>query len=527
MKASTNLGLALVTVAALAGVAGAQTSIRRLTPIPPHRGAIVNGLLQSSPSERSSSPWKPLKNQPTFLADGACNPLLLTDGTVMVQDCGFQDWWRLTPDDKGSYINGTWTQLASLPSDYSPLYHSSAVLRDGRVIIEGGEYNFLKPKWTNLGAIYDPLANTWTPVDPPSGWTTIGDAQSVVLPNGTYMQANCCSKQAALLDEKTLTWTPTGSGKFDINDEEGWNLLPTRDVLTVDAYFGSYDPTGKNSELYNPKSGEWHSAGSTIVQLWDSAADCGGHASFELGPAVLRPNGTVFYTGANSCGAGHTAIYNSYKGTWTAGPDFPDALDIADGPASILPDGHVLVMTSPGIFQTGAVFFEFDGHDLDQVPGPPNAPGDSSYYGNMLVLPTGQVLFTDFSDDIEIYTAAGKYHPDWAPRIDEWPTFVKSGETYRISGRQFNGVSTGASYGDDAQANTNYPLVRVKNLFTGHVAYWRTHDHSTMAVATRHEYVWTHFDVPENVEPGIGLLEVVANGIPSQPRIVFISSRNH
>ena len=114
---------------------------------------------------------------------------------------------------------------------------------------------------------------------------------------------------------------------------------------------GQYNPTGMNSEIYIPASGKWRSAGSTVVQLWDSAADCGGEKVSplsEVGPAVLRPDGTVFYTGANSCGAGHTAIYNSNTGTWTAGPDFPDSLDIADGPATLLPNGNVLVDTSPG-----------------------------------------------------------------------------------------------------------------------------------------------------------------------------------
>ena len=82
---------------------------------------------------------------------------------------------------------------------------------DGRVIIEGGEYNFLQPVWTNLGAIYDPLSDTWTSVNPPAGWSTIGDAQGVVLFDGTFMQANCCTTQAALLNLNTLTWTPTGS----------------------------------------------------------------------------------------------------------------------------------------------------------------------------------------------------------------------------------------------------------------------------------------------------------------------------
>jgi hypothetical protein len=33
----------------------------------------------------------------------------------MVQQIEGSAWWRLTPDNNGNYINGTWTQLASLP----------------------------------------------------------------------------------------------------------------------------------------------------------------------------------------------------------------------------------------------------------------------------------------------------------------------------------------------------------------------------------------------------------------------------
>ncbi|PYX02251.1 MAG: hypothetical protein DMG85_21865 [Acidobacteria bacterium] len=70
------------------------------------------------------------------------------------------------------------------------------------------------------------MADTWTSVNPPAGWNNIGDAQTVVLNNGTFMLANAVTAQAALLNASTLTWTATGSGKFDINDEEGWTLLP-------------------------------------------------------------------------------------------------------------------------------------------------------------------------------------------------------------------------------------------------------------------------------------------------------------
>ena len=41
----------------------------------------------------------------------------------------------------GSYQNGVWLLLPLPPAGYNPLYFASAVLPDGRVIIEGGEYN--------------------------------------------------------------------------------------------------------------------------------------------------------------------------------------------------------------------------------------------------------------------------------------------------------------------------------------------------------------------------------------------------
>jgi hypothetical protein len=471
----------------------------------------ATGMLLAVVSVASAQSWQPLAHQPSFTAGHA---LLLTDGTVMVHhedpNDGFTEWWKLTPDINGSYVNGTWSQLASLASNYGPLFFASAVLPDGRVIIEGGEQNFAQYVWTNQGAIYNPLTNTWTTMTPPSGWTSIGDAQSTVLANGTFMLANCCTRQQALLNVSTLTWTPTGSGKFDENDEEGWTLLPGGKVLTVDAYTDIGDPSGTNSEIYDPNTGSWTSAGSTIVQLWDS------HGSYEVGPAMLRPDGTVFATGANGAGAGHTSIYNTSTGGWTPGPDFPGNLDVADGPAALLPDGNVLVSASPGIYRNGTVFFEWDGSNLNPVPATPNSPHNSSWYGRMLVLPTGQVLYTDGSNDVEIYTAAGTPNPNWAPSavLSISSPILSRGSTIMLSGQKFNGYSQAASYGDDAQEATNYPIVRLTNVSTGHVFYCRTHDHSTMAVAYPGP-AYTHVDIPTNMETGQTYLEVVANGIAS------------
>jgi hypothetical protein len=188
----------------------------------------------------------------------------------------------------------------------------------------GGEYNFFNAVWTTLGAIYNPKTNLWKSLRHPAGWTTVGDAQSAILADGTYLQANCCTTEAALLDRTTLTWTPVGTGKADINDEEGWSLLPNGQILTVDAF------TGTNSELFNPATGVWSSAGSTIASLVDPK-------SAEIGPSVLRPDGTVFAVGAT----GHNAIYDTATGIWSAGPDFPKVggkfLDVAEGRRRFFP----------------------------------------------------------------------------------------------------------------------------------------------------------------------------------------------
>lgn len=479
----------------------------------------------------SAQSWQALSNQPSF---DVGTVLLLTDGTILAHsepNCltctstDYSSWYKLTPDINGSYVNGTWTQVASFPSGYAPLYFGDAVLPDGRVLAEGGEYNCATGScngvWTNLGAIYDPLKNKWTAVNPPSGWTTIGDAQTVVLPNGTLMQANCCTKQQALFNAANLTWTPTGAGKFDINDEEGWNLLPNGKVLTVDAYVFQYDANGTNSELYNPATGSWTSAGSTIQQLWSS---CGGAnaASYELGPAVLRPDGTVFATGANTCGSGHTSIFDYRTGTWTAGPDFPPPYNVSDGPAALEPNGNVIVFASPSEFYPPAgQFFEWNGVSLSLLTTPASADQDASYVGHLLVLPTGQIMYTDFTTTVQVLTPAGQYNPSWAPTITNAPPGVSRGKTYTVSGTQFNGMSQAGAYGDDFQAATNYPLVRLVNISTGHVFYCRTHNPSTMAVQTGSTKVSTKFDVPARAETGLSQLFVVANGIPSSP--VYLS----
>ena len=473
--------------------------------------------------------------------------LLLTDGRILVHsepNCSgctgdYATWYTLTPDNTGNYINGTWTKVATLPSGYSPLFFGSAVLRDGKVVIQGGEYNCPSSRcsgvWQSLGAIYDPVANTWTSTLPPTR-SNIGDAESVVLPDGTWMLAECCAVAFGnstfpvyyYFNEGTLSFTQMSSstdGKNDDFDEEGWNLLPNNQVLTVDAYTSNTVVTGTNSETYNSATNTWSTAGSTINQLWDSNCKRGG-GSFEVGPAMLRPDGTVFATGSSDCSAGHTGVYNSLTGTWTAGPDFPNKDAANDAPAALEINGNVIVESNPfsGTFSTPSTFYEWDGTNLNTFPNPPNATKTASYQGHLLVLPNGQIMYTDYSTDVEFLTSAGTFDPSWQPTITSVASTLTPGSTYTISGTQFNGLSQASAYGDDLQNATNYPLVRIVNNATGHVFYCKTHDHSTMGVATGSTLVSTSFDVPASIETGASQLFVVANGIASAASAVTVGS---
>jgi hypothetical protein len=452
-----------------------------------------------------------LKHQPP---DGAGVPFLLTDGTVLVQGNIGNDWWKLTPDITGSYVNGTWTQMASLAPGYEPYAMASQVLADGRVLIEGGEYNFGQFSFTNLGAVYDPAQNTWTPLTPPPGWDYIGDSPSVILPNGHFLIGRKFDMQMADLNPVTMQWTAVGSsGKSDWNAEEGWTLMPDGTILTVDVL------NNPNSERYIPSLQEWVSDGSTIANLQGppevGCIQYGGGEYCppgETGQTILRPDGTVFATGATHQGAsaGHTSVYHhgaspTDPGTWVPGPDFPNHDDSNDNFAVLLVNGKVLVEGS------SSRLYEWDGTNL--------TPTLYSNGGSLIVLPTGEVLV----GGSEVYKATGSYVQPWAPVILSYPSVATRGQSYIVSGKLFNGWSQAAAFGDEFETATNYPLVRITNTATGHVFYAKTHNHSYMGVQTGNVPTYTHFDAPANMETGAGQLVVVTNGIPSLPYNITVN----
>ena len=318
--------------------------------------------------------------------DGVIYGFLLTDGSLLFQGGLLQDFYRFKPDSKGSYVNGTLFPAAALPPNYIPYATSGGVLPDGRVLLIGGEYSLLSNNtltfsFTNQMAIYDPNADTWTMIAPPfntaGDWDFIGDSPWALLPNGHLLLGSKFTKAMAELDPKTLTWTNVSSfAKDDVFAEEGLTLLPDRTVLTVN--MTDYPFAQRFIPNADPSLTRWANAGKTPVKL--PATDTNSaqniiydngmrvyHPPGEIGPAILRPDGTVFNSGAACTIKGpatdpdacviyqpiaHTAVYDTKTGTWTAGPDLPSHGSLGgegagDTWSSLLPNGNVLVQTNP------------------------------------------------------------------------------------------------------------------------------------------------------------------------------------
>jgi hypothetical protein len=481
-----------------------------------------------APKKSKSGKWTDVGDLPSFTEYGPWEPQLLTDGTVLVLDAGTLQWYKLSPDSKGKYTDGTWSAIATMPPGDCPLYFATQILPDGRLIENGGEYNPCGSGESTAGALYDPVANSWTSVPPPGGWFEIGDADSIILPNGTYMLAECCTNYQVLasISGTTVSWKMQSG--YGSNSEEGWTALPGGDVMTVDVWnIGSnYD----DYEIYDPSTESWSLAGETADLLTNSYK--------ELGGAPLTPSygskGTIIQFSANSS-TGVNDIYDVAKGTWTSGPvmEYENTIyDCADAPAATLPDGNVLVQASPGVYDAPSHFWEFNVSKkgvvtATQVNDPTEAPNDPSYFGNLLLLPTGQVLWDDSQDatpEVSVYTPKGKADKKWRPVVSSVSTTLTVGSTGNaISGKNFNGWDLGGVYGDDAQAATNFPIVRITNTSTGDVCFGRSYDFSTMGVWTTGTTNAT-FDIPSSCETGASSLQVIVNGIASKGVAVTLDS---
>jgi hypothetical protein len=144
-----------------------------------------------------------------------------------------------------------------------------------------------------------------------------------------------------------------------------------------------------------------------------------------------------------------------------------------------------------------------------------------------MILPTGQIMFTStnpaFSNLVSIYTPAPGLGSRFAkPIVTSSGNFLRSpSKNNVIYGYRLNGITQNNAYGDDNQADTDYPLVILVNVGTGNIYFNPTHDESTHSISAIKPML-TYFDIPATVPSGLYELYVIANGIRSDPLVVTV-----
>jgi len=178
-----------------------------------------------------------------------------------------------------------------------------------------------------------------------------------------------------------------------------------------------------------------------------------------------------------------------------------------------------------GTFSRPTQLFEFNPTTGAIAPVTP-AIGDANlntspaFITRMLVLATGQVLFSDSSRQLWVYTPDPGVVPTARPVINN-VAYNGSG-VFTLTGKQINGQSAGSSYGDDVATDQNYPIVRLVSS-TGNVYYCRTTNWSTTAVGGGSTLQTVDFTLKTEMPAGNYSLILTGAGIPSFPLFINIT----
>ena len=363
--------------------------------------------------------WTTITNAPP---DEVATTLLLTDGRVLAQGYGTNAWYRYSPRP----CRVTTSTARGPRSPAAPRRRCttrSGILRDGRVIYSGGEYDGFTMVFLSTSEIYDPIANTWTLIPAPAGWTAIGDSPGCVLPDGRWFVGRINTTQTAIYDPATSTWT-AAANKLNNVSEEGWSLLPDGTILSIDAtnppnaekYVIAAEHVGRRrrhaavARRRHPRdrrpgaaprrSGVRHRR-HRLHRPLHAAADRQ-PARHMGGRARRSPRST---TRRRARSTRRRACCRT-AGCCSAPVRSPSPPASTRRPRSS--------STTPPPTRSRI------------VPGASTA-ATVPYQGRMLMLPTGQVLYTTCSATVDVYTPDGAPDPVWTPTITGCPSSVDPG----------------------------------------------------------------------------------------------------
>ena len=188
---------------------------------------------------------------------------------------------------------------------------------------------------------------------------------------------------------------------------------------------------------------------------------------------------------------------------------------VAQCATAVLRDGTVMVATGASGSYGGPTIYEIYNPTTNSFTAAANQPSISagSFQSRMLALPDGNVL-------VDANGTLYEFNPgtsDSATTAANAPTITSiaqnSNGSFQLTGTELNGLNEGTYYGDDAQMDSNYPLVQLVN--GSNVYYATTSNWSDTGVLQGSTPVTVDFTLPLGIPAGTYSVFAVTNGISS------------
>jgi len=288
-----------------------------------------------------------------------------------------------------------------------------------------------------------------------------------------------------------------------------WNhtatLLPNGNVL-VTGGVGDNGVYLADSELYDPRTGQWHPTGAM-------------NEARAYHTANLLPDGKVLAVGGiNTAYTSLTSaeLYDPATESWT----MTGAMNRARSyhTATLLVNGKVLVAAGGDYFTPSVASTElYDPTTRKWTMAStlfiPRNTHASVLLTDGRVLIAGGFVYYDVTNSAELFDIGLGFSNSWQPQIATFTSLLDLDSNLVITGSTFRGIS-GASGGNSQDSSTDYPLVQLRSIESGQTKFLQTTNWSTNSFTSLP--VW-------NFLPGWAMATVFVNGIPSTSSIVNIT----
>ena len=311
--------------------------------------------------ESTTNTWRPIAALPAPFFGGTLTAL--HDGTVLLAG-GTGTAFVYEP------ATDRWTRTGDMIQ--ASAFHSATVLRDGRVLVVGGEHDGQSLSGCE---VYDPGSRSWTPVAPLP--RTRVYQSSALMSDGRVMIAGG-DLDAGSGSNGIAPGTSPGSGAYESEEVydprlDTWselsapatvedpNLLPLHDgeLLFYGGHFGRQQSS--LTYLYDPHSGAWSQKG----------AAKGGGVAIEL------TDGRILFPQTLS-------TYDPGQDLWMPVTQLPTGTGFVSLPF-IEPDGKVLVIAGD-FSQQNAIALLFDAGGFPALPGSSGPLADSRATNALLII---------------------------------------------------------------------------------------------------------------------------------------------